>query len=145
MFTSKAYAKLIREVYPDYVRLSIHPSSGATKLSMPLIPQPSGFSMSPWNCAIAVSARGTFRTAHVSDLRETHDLVLKKGTTYCFRERSDLFRWDVNVEMEHGYDGVLVIRNLDGAKFAKDDIGEEDRKRLLTLALLHSRVELQGF
>ncbi|EKG16375.1 Pyoverdine biosynthesis [Macrophomina phaseolina MS6] len=140
-----AYAKLIRQVYPDYVRLSIHPSSGATKLSMPLIPQREGFSMSPWNCAIAVSTQGELKTAHVSDLRGSHDLVLKDGKPYCFREKSDLFQWDSNVRLEHHYGGTLVIRNFDERKAAEDVIGEQDRKRLVSLALMHNRVELQGF
>ncbi|GME23715.1 Pyoverdine biosynthesis [Neofusicoccum parvum] len=137
-----AYAKLIREVYPEHVRLSIHPSSGATKLSIPLIPQPSGFSMSPWNCAIAVSTKGTFRTSHVSDLRDSHDLVQKDGRDYCFREKSPLYRWDAEVEMEHHYGGVLVIRDkYDG----KVELDQADRKRLVALAILQGRVELQGF
>lgn len=141
----QAYAKLIRKVYPDYVRLSIHPSSGATKLSVPLIPQTKGFSMSPWNCAIAISTCGAFKTAHVSDLRDSHDLVFKHGRPYCFRERSPLFDWDANVEMDHHYGGVLVIRNPDGAKNAKCELGDQDRKRLVALTLLHNRVELEGF
>ncbi|KAL2698648.1 hypothetical protein AAEP93_010036 [Penicillium crustosum] len=104
------YAELVRQIYPDSLRLSIHPSSGQTKLSCPLIPQKNSFSMSPWHCSIAVTITGEFVTAHQSTHRQKFDLIKKDGQPYFFRERSPLFDWDTSVDFEHQYGQHLVIR-----------------------------------
>ena len=136
---------MIRDKFPYHVRLSIHPSSGSTKISMPLIPQPDHFSMTPWHCAVAVDIHGNFKTAHVEDLREDYDMVLKDGQPYCFRERSSLYSWDAKVEFEHLYNRGLVVRNAGGTSQNKESLSDADRERLATLATLQGKIVLEGF
>ncbi|EMD61568.1 hypothetical protein COCSADRAFT_39282 [Bipolaris sorokiniana ND90Pr] len=138
-----AFAALIRERYPDYVRLSIHPSTGLTKISMPMIPQPDSFSMTPWHCAVAVDVNGKFKTAHAGVLRETHDLVLKGGVPYCFRERSSLYSWDAKVEFTHLYGGGMIVRNVGGN--SKEPLSDADQEKLAKLRSLQGNVTLEGF
>ncbi|KAG9195582.1 hypothetical protein G6011_00703 [Alternaria panax] len=138
-----AFAALIREKYPDHVRLSIHPSTGLTKISMPLIPQHDSFSMTPWHCAVAVDVHGKFRTSHAATLREDHDLVFKNGRPYCFRERSPLYLWDAKVEFSHLYGGGLIVQNVGGQ--TKMSLSDNDQEKLATLTRLQGNVVLQGF
>ncbi|KAH8746348.1 Pyoverdine/dityrosine biosynthesis protein-domain-containing protein [Hyaloscypha finlandica] len=140
-----AFAKLILEKCPEHVRLSIHPSTGQTKISMPLIPQPDSFSMTPWHCAVAVDTQGNFKTAHVGVLNATHDKVFKYGRPYHYRERSALWNWDAKVEFEHLYGGGLVIHNVRGDEQHKDLLSKSDKLKLASLAIAQGKVELRGF
>ncbi|KAJ6785699.1 hypothetical protein PWT90_00992 [Aphanocladium album] len=144
---NKAFAALILETYPESVRLSIHPSNpkNVTKISMPLIPQPNSFSMTPWHCAVAVDTHGNFRTAHVGELRQTHDVVLKDGHPYLFRERSPLYSWITKVEFQHLYGGGLIIRNASGANLSRESLSDSDKEKLATLKALQRKVMLMGF
>lgn len=88
MGRSEGFGKLIRAKMPYHLRLSIHPSSGAVKLSICLIPQPAGFvSRSPWMSSVAVSKDGKQYTAHIKDIRDTHELILKDGQPWFYREK----------------------------------------------------------
>ncbi|KAJ3492685.1 hypothetical protein NLG97_g5216 [Lecanicillium saksenae] len=144
---NKAFAALILETYPESVRLSIHPSNpkNVTKISMPLIPQPNSFSMTPWHCAVAVDTHGNFRTAHVGELRQTHDVVLKDGHPYFFRERSPLYSWATKVEFQHLYGGGLIIRNASGANLSRESLSDSDKEKLAALKALQRKVMLMGF
>ena len=126
----------MRQIYPDSLRLSIHPSSGQTKLSCPLIPQQDSFSMSPWHCSVAVLANGKFITAHKSLHRQKFELVEKSGQPYFFRESSSLFKWEVNVEFEHHYGQNLVIRGEKG----RGEFSDSDLEKLAVLAMQHNSV-----
>ncbi|TDZ26084.1 Spore wall maturation protein DIT1 [Colletotrichum orbiculare MAFF 240422] len=88
-----AFAKLIQKRYPE------HPDS---------------FSMTPWHCAVAVDVHGNFKTGHVGVWRDTHELVHRNGQPYFFREKSDLYSWDAQVEFEHLYRGGLVVHSAAG-------------------------------
>lgn len=113
----KMFAAAIKANRADYVRLSIHESNGAKKLSISLVPQGRGaLGYTPWHSSIAVGADGIFRTVHAEDVRETHDLVYKNGQPYFFREKSKLFDWvedGLRVKFEHLYPCGLVIRPSD--------------------------------
>lgn len=137
----QTFAKVVRERFPEHVRLSIHPSSGKEKIYVPLIPQNS-FSMTPWHTAVAVNVRGNFKTAHVEDLRKSHDLVIKDGKPTFFRERSPLFKWNIEVEFTHRYGRSLLITKRGPSK---ESIGASDQAKLMALAMMHKAVELRGF
>ncbi|KAI9149902.1 Isocyanide synthase xanB [Paramyrothecium foliicola] len=140
-----AFAALIKASCPDYVRLSIHPSSGRTKVSMPLIPQPDSVSMTPWHCAVAVDTEGNFKTGHVEDLKDHYDLVEKDGKPYCFRERSELYSWDADVEFDHLYGGGVLVRNPEGSDQTKESLSDADREKLAELATLQGKIVMEGF
>ncbi|KUL90464.1 hypothetical protein ZTR_00170 [Talaromyces verruculosus] len=77
---SEGFGHLIRNQLPHHIRLSIHPSSGAAKLSICLLPQPSGaVARAPWMSSIAVDEKGNYLSVHSKDVRETHDLVYKNA------------------------------------------------------------------
>ena len=90
---AESFTKLLQTHCPDYVRLSIHPSTGTVKLSVPLIAQACGdFPRSPWHSSLAVGVVGSYQTVNAKDVRETHDLIHKNGSPYYFREKSE--QWD---------------------------------------------------
>ncbi|WQF89193.1 Putative isocyanide synthase/Spore wall maturation protein DIT1 [Colletotrichum destructivum] len=140
-----AFAELIREKLPYHVRLSIHPSTGLTKISMALIPQPDSFSMTPWHCTVAVDVHGNFKVGHVSVFRDTHELVYKDGRPYFFRQKSPLYSWDAKVEFEHLYGGGLVIHNAGGPGQTRDSLSKSDKRKLASITLLQGTVRCEGF
>jgi Pyoverdine/dityrosine biosynthesis protein len=127
------------------VRLSIHPSVGQNKLSVPLIPQLNGSIMTPWHSSIAVGVDGTFKTVHAGDVRETHDLVLRDGRPYHFREKSELWDFgDTKVEFEHLYPCGIVIRPAPEMG-TQPSLRDVDVTRVRKLAEVQSPVILRGF
>ncbi|KAE9964126.1 hypothetical protein BLS_008631 [Venturia inaequalis] len=107
----RMYANAIKESMSDCVRLSIHPSQDKTKLSISLIPQARGnLGYTPWHSCVAVELDGTYRTGHAAEFRDTHDLVYLNGRPHHFRARSELFRWDIDVDFEFLYPCGLIIR-----------------------------------
>ncbi|KAL8650634.1 MAG: hypothetical protein Q9226_005055 [Calogaya cf. arnoldii] len=88
MQRSEAFTLAIRTLCPLHVRLSMHPSSGAAKLSIPLVPTSDGnFQRSPWHSCIAAGRDNSFRCVHVEEVRHSHDLVYRYGRPYYYRER----------------------------------------------------------
>jgi len=154
MLRAEAFTKIIQATCPDYVRLSIHPSSGAAKLSVPLLVEnkgnPSaggcGFPRTPWHSSIAVAVDGGYRSVHAKDVRDTHELVMKEGRAWCFRERSELFELGEDVEIEHLYSCGIEVR----PRAAASQAGEEARlspsaeEKVRQLAALQP-VRLVGF
>lgn len=128
------------------MRLSIHPSSGAVKLSIPLIPQASGsFPKSPWHSSIAVGVDGSFTTVHSRDVKDSHNLIYYHNRPYFYREKSTLYDWDHDVvEFEHLYPNGLIVRpktGLDGPQALND----AELEKLRCLATLQSSVTIEGF
>ncbi|KAF2848073.1 Clavaminate synthase-like protein [Plenodomus tracheiphilus IPT5] len=146
IYRGKAFAAAIASSCKGYVRLSIHPSIGETKLSVPLIPPPAGAPlMTPWHASVVVGVDGSFRLAHADQVRDTHDLVLKNGRPYHWRERSELYDFgDLKVEFEHLYPCGLIIRPAPGAS-TKPSFREVDMKKIRELSQMQSPVVLRGF
>ncbi|EFQ36782.1 pyoverdine/dityrosine biosynthesis protein, partial [Colletotrichum graminicola M1.001] len=68
--TQQAYERALEFRFPDSIRISIHPSTGTSKFSIPLIPQPDCFGLTPWHSCVLVTAQGDNRTTwvqHVTD------------------------------------------------------------------------------
>ncbi|KAI9372304.1 Clavaminate synthase-like protein [Aspergillus egyptiacus] len=108
------YASALKAQRGDYVRLSIHESTAARKLSVALIPQGKDeIGYTPWHSCVVVGLDGSYRTTHVDQVRDTHELVYKAGRPYCYRERSELWDWTsdgLTVQFEHLYPCGLIIR-----------------------------------
>ncbi|KAK4078961.1 hypothetical protein Trihar35433_66 [Trichoderma harzianum] len=141
----KAFAAAIDDNFPDHVRLSIHRSTGTNKLSFPLIPQPSHFSMTPWHCCLAVTSKGQFRTAHAIELRESFDVIEQNGRPYYYRDRSDVWKWDVPVEFEVFYPRGLYIRAKAAEGEAAPKIGPNELAKIKQLSKGFSPVIPMGF
>jgi pyoverdine/dityrosine biosynthesis protein Dit1 len=132
---------MIQTMHPEYVRLSIHPSSGEVKLSVPLIPQQGGqFPRTPWHCCIAVSVDGSYKTVHAKEVSGTYVLVHKNGRPYFYREKSELFDFDKEVDLEHLYpSGLKVVPRIG------NEISAADIEKLKKLAKLQSPILIAGF
>ncbi|KAK4120749.1 hypothetical protein N657DRAFT_542630, partial [Parathielavia appendiculata] len=148
MMRAEAFTKIIQAKCPDYVRLSIHPSSGAVKLSVPLLVEKSnsrGFPRTPWHSSVAVALDGGYRSVHAKDVRETHDMVFKDGRPWCFRERSDLFDFGDDVEIEHLYPcGVEIRPRANAVRAGEARLDPAAEEKVVKLAALQP-VRLVGF
>ncbi|KAL8720598.1 MAG: hypothetical protein Q9225_002562 [Loekoesia sp. 1 TL-2023] len=146
MTRAESFTKIIQAKCPNHVRLSIHPSSGAVKLSIPLIPQASGaFPKSPWHCSVAVGIDGSYVTVHSKDVRESHVPVLRDGRPYFFREKSPLYDWaEGRAELEHLYPSGLLVRAIPDTPIPQI-LRDTDLEKLKGLAALQSSVVVQGF
>ncbi|OJJ82520.1 isocyanide synthase family protein [Aspergillus glaucus CBS 516.65] len=111
MIRAESFTKFLQAMKPKHVRLSIHPSSGTVKLSIPLIVQGSGgFPKSPWHSSIAIALDGTYTTVHSKAVRDTHRLMYKDGRPYFYREKSELWDWeDEDVAFEAQYPNIMLI------------------------------------
>jgi pyoverdine/dityrosine biosynthesis protein Dit1 len=95
-----AFAAAIRTTYGDFVRLSIHPTTGVAKFPVHLLPQKLGkCNQTPWHSTIALALDGSFVTGYAEDFIKNNKLIYRDGRPYYFREKSDLFDWgDLRVE-----------------------------------------------
>lgn len=142
----QAFAAALKATRTDYVRLSIHDSSGEDKLSMALVPQAErgDLGKTPWHSCIVVELDGSFKTvqSHTID-QETHELVHHKGQPYFYRHKSDLFNWttdDLNVTFEHQYPSGLIVRSADNASMTKIPM-----QKVRALSNTFSPIVLRGF
>ncbi|GAW20486.1 hypothetical protein ANO14919_099920 [Xylariales sp. No.14919] len=112
----KAYGTALHANFPDYIRLSIHDSTGKDKISLALVPNPrerGSVGLMPWRSVVAVDSDGSYRTVYPDQIRDTHELIYKDGQPYFFREKSELFDWNdsgLQVTFEHLYPGGIIIR-----------------------------------
>lgn len=116
LISTKSFTELLRAKCPNHVRLSVHPSSGAVKLSVPLIRQRDGaFARTPWHSVCALSVSGDYYMGHAKDLKDTHNLVHHNGRPYYYREKSELWDWECDdVAFEPRYPNELHIYPLHG-------------------------------
>lgn len=140
MIRAESFTKLLQARCPEYVRLSIHPSTGAVKLSVPLIIQASGdFPRSPWHSSLAVAADGSYSTVHSKDVRESHDLILRDSRGYYFREKSD--QWDFEddeIVCEPRYPNQLIVRPSRMELLGTKELSAKQQKKLAALRAAHT-------
>ncbi|KAL9946834.1 dityrosine synthesis enzyme [Verticillium nonalfalfae] len=139
-----AFARAVRENYRDHLRLSIHPSTGRTKLSINTLPTTTSYT-TPWHCSIAFRLDGSSTTGPraVFDNDPAYELVLEDGKPSYYRERSDLFAWDADVAYEPLYPSGLMIRPAAGPKTLS--IRNVDAAKVRALSERNSPVILRGF
>ncbi|GKU06000.1 unnamed protein product [Fusarium langsethiae] len=147
MARGDAFANAVRQKYPDHVRLSIHPSTGANKLSVSLLPTDSIYT-TPWHCSVAYRLDGTIRTGVRSefDSDDTLELVYDNGRPSYYREKSAFLSWAEDkggIVVDPMYPAGLVIRPANGhGSLTLDDI---DTKKVRALSEINSPVVLKGF
>ncbi|RGP61409.1 pyoverdine dityrosine biosynthesis [Fusarium longipes] len=146
MARSEAFTGLVLRALPHHVRLSVHASTGAVKLSFPLVPQ-GGSQASvfrvPWMSSISVNKAGEFESVYSGDVRDTHDLVFKDGQPWCYRERSDLFNFvGKDIVLDHIYPRGLLVTSEAGKESVT--MADEDVERVKSLAQLQP-VHVYGF
>jgi pyoverdine/dityrosine biosynthesis protein Dit1 len=86
----KAFSAALASVPTEYVRLSIHDSSGADKLSMALIPQreKGALGATPWHSTLIVASDGNFEQLLRGKVdEEKYEIVERYGRPYFWREK----------------------------------------------------------
>jgi hypothetical protein len=146
MARSEAFTGLVLRALPHHVRLSVHASTGAVKLSFPLVPQGLGQASVfrvPWMSSISVNVAGVFESVYSGDVRDTHDLVYKDGQPWCYRERHDLFNFvGKDIRTDHIYPRGLLVTSESGNESVT--MADEDVERVKGLAKLQP-VHVYGF
>ncbi|KAI1370220.1 Pyoverdine/dityrosine biosynthesis protein-domain-containing protein [Hypoxylon crocopeplum] len=142
-----AFACAVRERFPDRLRLSIHVSTGESKLSINLLPTDTSFT-TPWHCSIAFRLDGTTLTGHRSKFEadDTFELVYENGRPSYFREKSDLLSWATEnggIICEPVYPAGVIIRPEAGRGTLS--IRDIDAVKVRALAEINSPVVLRGF
>ncbi|EED22843.1 conserved hypothetical protein [Talaromyces stipitatus ATCC 10500] len=138
-----AYEKLISVTLGEHIRLSIHPSIGKNKISIPLLPHAGKFGDMPWHASVVVLCDGDIMSGDAKDFRDHYDVVMKDGRPYYFRERNPLYEWSVPVYIQHSYKSLLFKNPGDG----KQILQEDDRLKLARCIVLHKghTVHVEGF
>lgn len=121
--------------------MSIHQSTGKTKISIPLLPYDSKSRGTPWHCSVAVLGTGEIRTGHSEEFRKKYDVIERDGRPYYFRERSPLFELEAPVEIDHEYDGLI----LKTASPHPVSLSKNDEEKLATLILRFKSIRTLGF
>lgn len=143
----QAFASAVRKRYSDHIRLSIHASTGANKLSISLLPTDSMYT-TPWHCTVAYMIDGTVQTGMRSQLEkdEKLELVYENGRPNYFRERSELFTWAEEkggVDCTPIYPSGWMITPKNGKKsLSMQDV---DAKKVRSLAERNSPIIIRGF
>lgn len=139
----QAYEAVVNAALGKHIRLSIHPSLGRTKISIPLLPQGARFGDMPWHASVVVLSNGEIRTGNSQDFRESHEVVTKNGQPYYFRERSPMYEWAAKVEFIHDYHGLIVRNPSPRAQI----LCRDDRLKLARLIVQHQNrsVRVEGF
>ncbi|KAJ5571870.1 Pyoverdine biosynthesis [Penicillium sp. DV-2018c] len=138
-----AYEAVINAALGQHIRLSIHPSMGRNKISIPLLRQDDSFGDMPWHASVVVLSNGAVKTGNSRAFRELYELLVKNGKPYYFRESSPMYDWEAEVEFQHGYDG-LAIRN---SSQKCQSLGRGDRLKLARLIMQYQNksVSVEGF
>ncbi|KAJ5341552.1 hypothetical protein N7541_010676 [Penicillium brevicompactum] len=136
-----AYESVINAALGKHIRLSIHPSIGRNKISIPLLRQGDQFGDMPWHASVVVLSNGNVKTGCSREFRKLYDIVMKNGRPYYFREPSPMYEWAAEVEFEHDYNG-LIVRSLGTTM-----LGRDDRLKLARLIMQHHNksVRVEGF
>ncbi|KAI1747701.1 Pyoverdine/dityrosine biosynthesis protein-domain-containing protein [Xylaria castorea] len=141
----RAFASAIAANYPNYLRVSIHPSTESDKLSIALIPQ-EGRTQTPWHSAVVRAVNGTITMAHAGSVSsDTHELILDhKGRPLHFLERSELFDWpDMNLSFNYLYPtGVMISAKDPSQSYSLKNVPMQKVRKLSTQC---SPVILRGF
>ncbi|KAJ8111436.1 hypothetical protein OPT61_g5973 [Boeremia exigua] len=141
----EAFARAVRENYPDHVRLSIHPSTGEDKISINVLPVQKV--LTPWHSTVAIMVDGTVVAGQRKSFEEdaNMELVYEDGRPSHFRERSELYQWNSSapVTFESMYPCGIMIRPAGGAKSLS--IQDIDAQKVRQLAEVNSPVILRGF
>ncbi|KAK6082020.1 taurine catabolism dioxygenase TauD [Seiridium cupressi] len=145
----QAFAHAVRESFPDHLRLSIHSSTGISKLSISLLPTDSSFT-TPWHCAVAFALDGTLTSSHrvTFDADPKYELVTDsqgRPSHYIEKATMDLLDWsdfNATIMAEPIYPCGWLIRPTRGTQVRP---GNVHARNLRVLAQHNSPVILRGF
>ena len=110
-------------------------------MSIPLLPQDGKSRGTPWHSSVAVLADGRVLTGLSKEFREVYDLVVQDGVPYFFREKSDLFKLDADVDIGYEYEGLVLAGN----PTTTPQLTESDKEKLAELIIRFRKVRTLGF
>ncbi|KAH7121510.1 Pyoverdine/dityrosine biosynthesis protein-domain-containing protein [Dactylonectria macrodidyma] len=146
LIRGQAFARAVKDRFSDHVRLSIHPSTGQSKVSISLLPTNSCFT-TPWHCVVAFNLDGTITSHHAETFRNDPRFELvydEHNRPSYFREKSDFLNCATGpVSCEPTYPSGLIIRPAAGAKALS--IHDIDSSKVRALSEINSPVVLRGF
>lgn len=147
MARGDAFANAVTRKYSDSIRLSIHPSTGARKISISLLPTNTMYT-TPWHSTVAYMLDGTTTTGMRADFEKDDrlELVYQDGRPHYFREKSDLLSWAESkggIVVDPSYPSGFIIRPANGpGSLTIDDV---DAEKVRLLSEVNSPVVLRGF
>ncbi|PGH06165.1 hypothetical protein GX51_02553 [Blastomyces parvus] len=141
----RAFAIAIARRFDKSIRLSIHPSTESTKVSIAITPQKDGMMMTPWHSSLVCAVDGSIRMAHAGSVPAlTHELIFEHGRPAYFREKSPLYDWgSVDVEFRYTYPSGIIISPRN--KSCKCQLNRVDMRKVRVLAEFCSPVILRGW
>ncbi|OQD71076.1 hypothetical protein PENPOL_c001G04563 [Penicillium polonicum] len=89
IYRGSAFGAALKQNFPDYLRLSIHQSTGEHKISISLLATNTSYT-TPWHCSVAFLADGSLTSGPKGDFEGNpkFELVCEKdGRPSYFRER----------------------------------------------------------
>ncbi|EHA26253.1 hypothetical protein ASPNIDRAFT_46788 [Aspergillus niger ATCC 1015] len=136
-----AFAEAIIKNYPGYIRLSIHPSNGLTKISINVLPR-SSKPVTPWHSApcYTVDGRFIYGWREVFDANPELELVHKNGRPWCYRFKSELYNWSSPVAVDPIYPCGMMVTPVNPTS-----ISQIEMEKAQGLAHENSPVVLRGF
>lgn len=70
-----------------------------------------------------------------------YDLVVQDGVPYYFREKSDLFKLDADIDIGYEYEGLVLAAN----SIETPQLTESDKEKLAELIIQFRKVRTLGF
>lgn len=107
----QVFGAAVKASFPNYLRLSIHQSTGEHKVSMSLLDTKTGFT-TPWHCSVALMANGEWISATMSEFKKdpTLEIVYENGRPSYFQQRHRGF-----IEPIDGDSNQRTSEKLDGS------------------------------
>ena len=111
---SKCFADLIEASFPAAIRLSIHASNSASKISINILPNtPASVPMTPWHSCMVCKVDGSFLPTTRDQLESfpiSLEPVYHEGRLWNYREKSSLYDWgNLEVSFKPLYPGGLRV------------------------------------
>jgi len=127
----------VKAAFPNYLRLSIHQSTGEHKVSMSLLDTKTGFT-TPWHCSVALMADGGWLSAPMGEFKKDPKLevIYEDGKPSYFKERVIEVKQPVEILEEE-----LKYPSSTQASSCAEESGEE---KITGLARTLSRATTHG-
>ncbi|KAL8870514.1 MAG: hypothetical protein Q9174_003460 [Haloplaca sp. 1 TL-2023] len=122
-----AFAGAVKAAFPEYLRLSIHQSTGEHKVSMSLLNTKTGYT-TPWHCTVAQMLNGDWVSGTMSDFMKNKalEIVHENGRPSYFKEKAMTSFESPALEDSPKIEATAIDINGQSTKFiAKTDVAVE--------------------
>ncbi|ORY16214.1 Pyoverdine/dityrosine biosynthesis protein-domain-containing protein [Clohesyomyces aquaticus] len=139
-----AFAGAVKNAFPDYLRLSIHQSTGEHKVSMALLDTKTGFT-TPWHCSVALMADGVWMSAPMGEYKKNPrmETVYEDGRPSYFREKTDAVVEEITVEKSSEPKNPKVESKVQARPISS--LNDSEEEKITELARTVSIASTRGF